>query len=90
MKKKRSKQELFVTVLWSPSTEKSGYRGPAIAVSSENKVGKFDILPTHINFISLISNKLAVYTQNNKKVEYEFKRGVLEVSNNLVRVFLGI
>jgi F0F1-type ATP synthase epsilon subunit len=67
-----------------------GYRGPAAALSSENGLGSFDVLPGHTNFITLIFNKLTIFTQDKKKIEYKFKRGVLEVSDNLVRVFLGI
>ena len=90
MKRKDIKQELFVAVFWSPFVGKIGYRGVASAVSSINKIGKFDILPEHTNFISLIFDKLTIYLPDKKKIDYEFKRGVLEVSNNLVKVFLGL
>ena len=59
-------------------------------MGSKNKVGEFDILPEHTNFITLIFNKLVIYTKEQKKIEYEFKRGVLEASDNLVKIFLGI
>ena len=81
---------IYVSIFWSPVTGQSGYQGKVAAVSSENKVGKFDILPGHTNFISLIFNKLTVHTLTKKKVDYAFKRGVLEVSENSVKVFLGL
>jgi F0F1-type ATP synthase epsilon subunit len=81
---------LSLSVFWSPVTGQSGYQGKAAAVSSENKVGKFDILPGHTNFISLIFNKLTVQTLAKEKIEYNFKRGVLEVSEDQVKVFLGL
>ena len=90
MAKRQSANELFVAVFWPPFSGKIGYRGPATAVSSENKVGAFDILPKHTNFITLIFDKMSILTPGKQKVEYTFKRGVLEVSNNLVRVFLGV
>ncbi len=90
MRRQSVKDEISVAVFWSPFVGKVGYSGPAAAVSSINKVGKFDILPAHTNFISLIFNKLVIYTKEQKKIEYEFKRGVLEVSDNLVKIFLGI
>ncbi|OGY23255.1 MAG: hypothetical protein A2172_02690 [Candidatus Woykebacteria bacterium RBG_13_40_15] len=90
MTKERNEQ-LNVSVFWSPTIAQSGFSGEAAAVSSENKMGKFDILPEHTNFITLISNKLTIHTiDKKKKIEYSFKRGVLEVSENLVKVFLGI
>ena len=90
MKNKPEKTELFVSVFWSPYFGQAGFQGGAAAVSSENKVGKFDILPEHTNFISLIFNKLTIDLLDKKKIDYSFNRGVLEVSENLVKVFLGI
>ena len=90
MKLRNVQEEIFVAVFWSPFTGKIGYRGPAVALSSVNKIGKFDILSEHTNFISLIFKKLTIHLKEKKQVDYEFKRGVLEVSDNLVKVFLGI
>lgn len=87
---RRKDQEIFVATFWSPAIGQIGYRGPAMALSSENGLGKFDILAGHTNFITLIFNRLTISTNEKKKIEYKFKRGVLEVSDNLVRVFLGI
>ena len=89
--KEKSQTELSVAVYWPPSSSQVGFRGEAVAVSSENKMGEFDILSEHTNFITLIFNKLTIHTIDKKKeIEYTFKRGVLEVSENLVKVFLGI
>ncbi len=88
--KPNSEEEIFVAIFWSPFIGKLGYRGSAVAISSVNKVGKFDILPAHTNFISLIFDKITIHLADKTKLEYEFKRGVLEVSENLVKVFLGI
>ena len=90
MIRRSKKNEIFVAVFWSPLVGKVGYRGVAATISSKNKVGKFDILPEHTNFITLIFNNLVIFTKEQKKIEYEFKRGVLEVSDNLVKIFLGI
>jgi len=90
MMRRSTKDEIFVAVFWSPLVGKIGYRGAAAAITSKNKVGKFDILPEHTNFITLVFKNLVIYTKEQKKIEYEFKRGVLEVSDNLVKIFLGI
>ncbi len=62
----------------------------AISVSSENRLGKFDILPEHINFISLIFNKVIIQTPKKEKIEYQFKNGVLIVRENITRIFIGL
>lgn len=90
MRPRFKRDELFVAVFWSPLVGKVGYRGVVAAITSKNKMGEFDILPEHTNFITLIFNKLIIYTEEKKKIEYEFKRGVLEVNDNLVKIFLGI
>ncbi len=87
---KKSSEELSVVVFWTPSAKQQGFKGPAVSVSTENKLGRLDILPQHTNFISLIFNNLTIQKPDKQKVEYQFKRGVLEVSDDTVKVFLGI
>ena len=45
---------LEVKVFCSSIIEKEPFKGTAEAVSSQNKLGKFDILPGHTNFITII------------------------------------
>jgi len=84
------KNLLEVNIFCSPVIEKEPFKGKAEAVSSQNRLGKFDILPEHINFITLIFGSLTVHTHDRKKIAYQFERGVLEVSENRVNVFLGL
>jgi len=84
------KSWLEVKVFCSPIIEKEPFRGMAEAVSSQNKLGKFDILPGHTNFITIILDNLTIYTSNKRKITYQFERGVLEVSENKVNIFLGL
>ncbi len=86
----KRKSFLEVNVFWLPIVKEVFYRGRAEAVSSQNQLGEFDILPKHTNFITLIFNSLSVITPEKKKLTYQFKRGVLEVAKNKVNVFLGI
>jgi len=81
---------LEVKVFCSPALRAENYFGLAEAISSKNRLGDFDILPRHINFISLIFNELIIHTLDKRKIVYKFERGVLETSENKVRVFLGI
>ncbi len=82
-------ENLEVTMHLSSIMKKTPYEGPASAVTSKNKVGEFDILPRHANFISLIYDRLTIHAPNGK-IDYEFKRGVLEVKKNKVHIFLGL
>ena len=85
-----NQDNLDVEVFWAPVSDKEKFEGKAKAVSSKNKVGEFDILPNHANFISLIFNSLTVYTTQDEEKTYDFSRGVLEVANGEVRIFLEV
>lgn len=80
---------LDVKIFWIPLMKEVFFKGRAKSISSENKLGKFDVLPQHANFISLIFNELTIITAAGEKINYKFKRGVLEVSENKVNIFLG-
>ena len=78
---------LFVSV---ESSVKKYYNAEAVSVSSFNSVGPFDILPQHENFISLIREKVSIFDTSGKKWEFPIKNGLLEVSEDKVRIFIGI
>ena len=80
---------LEVKLFWLPIVKEVFYQGKAEAISSQNRLGKFDILPKHANFITLIYDNLIILTPEKKKISYQFKRGVLEVSEDKVIIFLG-
>jgi F0F1-type ATP synthase epsilon subunit len=80
---------LDVKVFWVPVEKEVFFEGKAVSVSSENPIGPFDVLPLHANFVTLIYKKLTIVTPRKEKIEYEFKKGVLEVRENKVTVFLG-
>jgi len=81
---------LEVKVFCSPILRAENFSGLARSVSSKNRLGNFDILPRHINFITLIFDELTIETLEKKKIIYKFQRGVLEVSENKVKIFLGL
>lgn len=60
------------------------------AVTSVNKNGLFDILPEHENFISLIKDKVIVHKKRRDKQEIKIGTGVVEVTQNIVNIFLGM
>ena len=82
--------ELYVHVLWHSFTKDPDFSGKAFSVTAENNLGPFDVLPKHANIISLIKNQIIVRTKEGRELNYKFRGGVLEVSENTVKVFLGI
>ncbi|PIS23288.1 hypothetical protein COT49_00965 [candidate division WWE3 bacterium CG08_land_8_20_14_0_20_40_13] len=59
----------------------------AYSVSSTNGRGRFDILPNHANFITLIKDFLIVKTVGNEKT-IKFKEGVLYCKKDKVKIFI--
>lgn len=84
------KNLLEVKVFCSPIIEEEPFQGRAEVVSSQNKLGNFDILPEHTNFITLIFKNLTIQSEDKKNFGYQFEKGVLEVSENKVNIFLGL
>lgn len=65
-------------VLWAGEVE---------SVSGENSQGKFDILPYHANFITLIQNNPITIRVDKAERQFSFKTAVIRASNNTVRVY---
>lgn len=65
------------------------FEGAAVAVSSYNSSGIFDVLPMHANFISLISKKITIVKPDQTLVELSVTSAVLKVENNTVQVYIG-
>lgn len=70
--------------------ERVFFNGRAKAVTSYNADGKFDILPEHVNFISIINTGITIYKPDNSTQEFKISTGVLKVSMNKVEIYLGI
>jgi F0F1-type ATP synthase epsilon subunit len=79
--------ELVVTV---KSPEKTFFQGKAIAITSMNKEGTFDILPYHTNFISLISKTLIIHESKTSHITIPMEAGIMKVWENIVHIYLGI
>lgn len=72
------------------SREKLLFNGPVLAVSSVNESGPFDILPEHINFISIIKDFITIRLPDGKIQRISINDAILKAINNDVKIFLGI
>lgn len=79
---------LFVTVYLANQLEKPGFKGFAKSLSTRDKAGPFDVLPMHENFVTQFENKLEIIPEEGEKIIYKDYYGVIEVANNIVRIFL--
>lgn len=66
------------------------YQGQAVAMTLMNENGKFDILPMHENFISLVKDSIIIYETPDKQKEIKIEEGIAKVFENTVDIFIGI
>ena len=66
------------------------YNGDVYSLTSINEEGRFDILPHHANFISLISSVLVIGELDGSKKEIKIENGLLRTRENRVEVYVGV
>jgi F0F1-type ATP synthase epsilon subunit len=71
------------------SPEKTIWEGDAFAVSSRNPQGKFDILPQHASFLTIIEDQPIKISSQTKKVlqEFRFKQAIIYNRDNKVSIY---
>jgi len=66
------------------------YEGPARLVSAANKVGKFDILPGHADFFSVMTPGEVTIETEAEPVNINISNGIIGVRDDNVLLFLNI
>jgi F0F1-type ATP synthase epsilon subunit len=66
------------------------YEGAAKLVSAENRVGKFDILPGHADFFSVMTPCEVVIETDKDPVNINITNGIIGVRDDSVLLFLNI
>jgi len=60
------------------------------AVTSDNETGKFDILPFHANFITLIKHFITIHKKDGADQQMTIDSGLLRVAADKVDIYLGV
>jgi F0F1-type ATP synthase epsilon subunit len=67
------------------------FDGEANSMTATNRVGPFDILPQHHNFISLLEpSEVVVRSQGKEDFKMQIGLGLIHVKADQVRVFLDV
>jgi F0F1-type ATP synthase epsilon subunit len=66
------------------------YEGDAEAVTATNRVGKFDILPEHADFFSILSPGEIIIETSTEPVVFNVSNGIVTVRDNEVMLFVNI
>lgn len=73
------------------SPKETLFTGQAVAVSSKNTFGKFDILPQHANFITIIENNpIEIHQSQNNVRTFNFPLAIIHTVNNHVNIYTQI
>ena len=61
------------------------------SLSSQNSKGKFDVLPQHANFITLVENRpIVVVRKGGEKVKWEYRLAVIHVIEDSVNIYVQL
>lgn len=66
------------------------YEGEAEAVTATNKVGKFDILPEHADFFSILTPGEIIIETSTNPVVFNVSNGIITVRDDEVMIFVNI
>lgn len=66
------------------------YDGPAESVSAKNAVGKFDVLPGHADFFSMLDPCEVVIETKSDQVVFSIQNGIITVRDNEVMLFVNM
>ncbi len=66
------------------------FEGVAEAVTATNRIGKFDILPGHADFFSILKPGDIIIETASDTVNFYVKNGIVTVRDNEVMLFVNI
>lgn len=66
------------------------FLGDAYSVTSKNDDGIFDILPFHVNFITLIYDFIVIDRNQDSERRFEMENGVLYTLGNKIDIYIGL
>jgi F0F1-type ATP synthase epsilon subunit len=67
------------------------YDGQANSITASNRVGVFDVLAQHHNFISLLEpGDVTVRAEGKEDFTMKINRGIMHVKADYVRIFLDV
>jgi F0F1-type ATP synthase epsilon subunit len=66
------------------------YEGPAKSVSGANSVGKFDVLPGHADFFSVMTTSEVIIETDKEPVVFTVSSGIITVRRDEVLLFVNI
>lgn len=64
------------------------YKGEVSSVTSTNERGKFDVLPEHAHFISLVTDYVLIRELDGREHELKVTQGIIRVRDDYVNIYI--
>lgn len=83
------KPNVLYLSMYSPNYKSElEFAGYIKSLSAVNEKGPFDILPQHENLATVATGTIVIIDEADKRVEFNVQKAVIDVSENLVKVFV--
>lgn len=66
------------------------FEGKALSVTATNAIGKFDVLPGHADFFSILSPGSVAIETKSEPVIFEISDGIMTVRDDEVMLFVNM
>ncbi len=66
------------------------FLGEVTSITSKNDRGVFDILPYHVNFITLIYDFIVIDRDTANERRFEMDTGILYTVSNKIEIYIGL
>jgi len=66
------------------------YEGPARVVSANNRIGKFDVLPGHADFFSVMGAGEVLIETDSDTINFAISGGIIGVRDDEVMLFVNM
>ena len=81
----------FYISLAPPNYKKHlAYKGYVKSLSATNSEGKFDILPMHENFLTMLTGPIRIVDESGNTHEIDVDKALIDASNNIVKIFVEL
>lgn len=79
---------LYAVIFAPPYKRQLGYSGYVRSFSSVDERGPYDILPGHENFVTVANGNAVMFDETGKRLDFAVGKAVVEVSENVLKVFV--
>lgn len=85
----QTKPNALYAVIFVPTYKKQlGFAGYVRSFSSVDERGAYDILPGHENFVTVAQGNAVIFDEAGKRYDFTLGKAVVEVSENVLKVFV--